>query len=580
VRRPSPRCPAPVANRVNLNLTILKKGLLLIAVPLVFQLIFIAVLDRMLSESAEVERMALHTKDVIARGDAAFGRLVLAQSAARGLILTGNPLLDGEATAAGREAMAQIDLLEQLVADNPKQAPRIARLRELAANAIRLLSDEQKAVRAGHREEAVVRVATLDSRTRMDAVRAEMDDFLGEENGLDRQRLHRVADARTAERWAMGGGALGAALVSCLVAFMFARGISGRLRVATENAERLAENRSLAGRLRGADEIARLDAVMHETSRRLTGSAAAEQRLRDELQRRAAALVVANESLRQQTEENELFVYSVSHDLRSPMVNLQGFSKELTLAGEELRRLTADDRVPADVRRQIVQVLDEDVVTSVKFIQSAVTRSAAIIDALLRLSRAGRVEYRWQRIDIDAVVGRVVDAMRNTIVGKGAAVEVGVLADAWGDPTAIEQVFGNLIGNAFNYLDAARPGRVSVGMIGDGAPSPDGLITYYVRDNGLGIPAAYVDQVFVAFKRLHGNVATGEGIGLALVRRAVERHGGRIRVESTEGAGTTFFVSLPSREPDAPKAGAGEFSTEAIAADVAATAARAVSGNA
>jgi signal transduction histidine kinase len=563
-----------------LSLTILKKGLLLIAVPLVFQLVFIAVLDRMLSESAEVERMALHTKDVIARGDSAFGRLVWAQGAVRGFVLTGNDSFDREATTAGREAGSQINELRTLVSDNPNQTPKVGQIRDLTVDLLRWLGGVQDATRAGHRDEAVARVTSLDGSAKLAAVRAAMDDFLGEENRLDRQRLQSVADARVAERWAMGVGVFGSAVVTSFVAFLFSRGISGRLHVATENAERLAENRSLAGRLRGADEIARLDAVMHETSRRLTGAAAAEQRLRDELQRRAAALVAANENLRQQTEENELFVYSVSHDLRSPMVNLQGFSKELTLAGDELRRLTADDRVPADVRRQIGQVLDEDVVTSVKFIQSAVSRSAAIIDALLRLSRAGRVEYRWQQIDIAAVVGRVVEAMQNTITGKGAEIEVGPLAGAWGDPTAIEQVFGNLIGNAFNYLDPARTGRVSVGMVGDGTPSPDGLITYYVRDNGLGIPAAYVDQVFVAFKRLHGNVAIGEGIGLALVRRAVERHGGRIRVESTEGTGTTFFVGLPSREPDAPKAGAGEFSTEAVAADAAAATARAATAQA
>src|SRR5690606_25079760 len=108
-----------------------------------------------------------------------------------------------------------------------------------------------------------------------------------------------------------------------------------------------------------------------------------------------------------------------------------------------------------------------DVMDSIRFIQSAVTRSASIIDALLRLSRAGRVEYRLQKVDLAAIVRRVIDAMSNTIESKGATLEVGELPPCWADPTAVEQVFGNLIGNAVNYLDASRPGRIQIGASGD-----------------------------------------------------------------------------------------------------------------
>jgi signal transduction histidine kinase len=114
----------------------------------------------------------------------------------------------------------------------------------------------------------------------------------------------------------------------------------------------------------------------------------------------------------------------------------------------------------------------------------------------------------------------------------------------WGDPTALEQVFANLIGNAVNYLDPAREGQIEIGT----TPAPPGvhsLRIFYVRDNGLGIPAVALPRLFNAFQRLHGNVAAGEGIGLALVRRVVERHGGRVWAESKEGVGTTFYLSLP-----------------------------------
>ena len=177
-------------------------------------------------------------------------------------------------------------------------------------------------------------------------------------------------------------------------------------------------------------------------------------------------------------------------------------------------------------------------------------RLARIIDALLRLSRAGRVEYQWQTLDLATIVRKIVDALHDTITNKKAEVVVGELPPAWGDPTAVEQIFANLIGNAVHYLDGARSGRIEVGST-DSPPAGTmpGFHVYYVKDNGLGIPEAYHQRVFTAFSRLHANVAQGEGIGLALVRRMVERHGGKIWLESAAGVGTTFFVALPAPAP-------------------------------
>ena len=145
-----------------------------------------------------------------------------------------------------------------------------------------------------------------------------------------------------------------------------------------------------------------------------------------------------------------------------------------------------------------------------------------------------------------------------SIEQRGATVQAQVLLPVHGDATAVEQIFGNLIGNAVNYLDATRPGFIEIGMLNGGRPDESGLRTFYVRDNGLGIPEAHINKVFVAFQRLHGDVAKGEGIGLALVRRIIERHGGRASVESTVGVGTTFFVSLPATPPPEAKAPEGE----------------------
>jgi PAS domain S-box-containing protein len=268
------------------------------------------------------------------------------------------------------------------------------------------------------------------------------------------------------------------------------------------------------------------------------------QDLEERVKERTAELAERNLQLTQKTEENEMFVYSVSHDLRSPLVNLEGFSEELRLAAQDLQTLLQDERIPADLRRRADELIDAGVRESVGFVRTAVGRLGRIIDALLRLSRAGRVVYQFQLLDVTLIAARVVDAMRRTAEERKAEVTVGELPSAWGDPVAVEQVFANLVGNALNYLDPARPGRVEVGALPVGE-SPATVRTYFVRDNGVGIPPAYHPKLFQALQRLHPDKAPGEGIGLAIVRRVLERLGGTIRVESAAGAGTTFYFTLP-----------------------------------
>jgi len=170
----------------------------------------------------------------------------------------------------------------------------------------------------------------------------------------------------------------------------------------------------------------------------------------------------------------------------------------------------------------------------------------------LRISRAGRVEFRWQRVNMGRVVERVLAAAR--ALPDHARIDVGNLPPAWGDPSALEQIFGSLIDNAVRHLDPARPGRIEIGALdgeGTDASGAQGVDaharTYYVRDNGVGIPAAYLPKLFHAFQRLHGGDSGAQGVGLALARRIAERHGGRMWVESAQGAGSTFFVTLPGQ---------------------------------
>ena len=267
---------------------------------------------------------------------------------------------------------------------------------------------------------------------------------------------------------------------------------------------------------------------------------------------RTAELADANVDLLQKNQENEMFVYSVSHDLRSPLVNLQGFSRELGAVCQSMRELLTRPEMPEPLSKQGLELVDSDMQHSIRFIQTAVTRLSNIIDALLRLSRAGRIEYRLQHVDVAATVQRIVESMHRTVVERDASIRLHELPDACGDAAAIEQVFANLIDNALKYRDPARPPVIEVGAVESGAGSPEdspGWRTFFVKDNGLGISPNYLPKLFQAFKRFHVAAAPGEGMGLAIVRRIVQRHGGDIWVESTPSVGTTFFVKLPASAP-------------------------------
>jgi len=280
-----------------------------------------------------------------------------------------------------------------------------------------------------------------------------------------------------------------------------------------------------------------------ESERRIAESAVLRSREELELRvrDRTAELASANAELARKNEEIEAFVYIVSHDLRAPLVNLQGFSKELDLSCHELDDLLASTSLPPAVAQRVRSILEDDVASALRYISASTSRFQRLIDALLLLSRHGRQEYRADQVDVGALVTTTVDSLRFAIDTRRAAVKVESLPSATGDETAIGQVFSNLISNALNYLDPGRTGVIVVGGTTDGQVSH-----YWVRDNGLGIPASARPRLFQVFQRFHPERSVGEGMGLAVVKRVVERHGGTIWAESEEGVGSTFHLTLPS----------------------------------
>ena len=183
------------------------------------------------------------------------------------------------------------------------------------------------------------------------------------------------------------------ALAAALVV-IFSRGFAARVMALVENARRLSEGKALNAPITGKDELAMLAQAFDNMARNL-----------DERDR-----------------ENEMFIYSVSHDLRSPLVNLQGFSRELSYAADDLKATLATLDVPEAASKRLARTLDGDVKDAIHFIQNAVTRLSAIIDSLLRLSRAGRVEYRMEALDMNCLVARVLESQKGSTAEKGAEI--------------------------------------------------------------------------------------------------------------------------------------------------------------
>ena len=285
---------------------------------------------------------------------------------------------------------------------------------------------------------------------------------------------------------------------------------------------------TLADQIAAAIENARLyEAVQRE----LTERKWAERQLR----RYAAELEQANEEIKQ-------FAYIVSHDLRAPLVNLKGFAAELRSALETVGPAmnTALPHLDEKQQQAVTTALQEDVPEALGFIDSSVTRMDAFIKAVLELSRLGHRELGLEPIDMDALVQATLQTLAHQIEQRQVQVTVGALPEVIADRTSMEQIMGNILGNAVKYLDPDRPGEIKVT-----AESGDGETTFLVRDNGCGIAEKDMDKVFAPFRRAGRQDVPGEGMGLAYVQTLVRRHGGRIWCESEPGVGTMFTFTIP-----------------------------------
>ncbi len=249
-------------------------------------------------------------------------------------------------------------------------------------------------------------------------------------------------------------------------------------------------------------------------------------------------------TLEEKNKELEAVVYVASHDLRSPLVNIQGFSKELALACGQIQARLSGPESEVLQKAGLASTLTEDIPEAIGFILSGVSKMDRLLSGFLRFSRLGRAAMVIEPLDMNRMLESVAQTIEFQVKETGTKLEIAPLPDCLGDSVQINQVFSNLLDNAIKYRARDRAPVIRVTGQAQG-----GRAVYTVEDNGVGIASGHQGKIFEIFHRLNPEAGSGEGLGLTIAQRILERHNGKIWVESAAGHGSKFFVSLPLAPP-------------------------------
>lgn len=434
-----------------------------------------------------------------------------AESAARGYLLGQAPEFLGEHEAAVANIVPYAEKLVRLTVDNPVQAENMKKLR-----------------------------AAID--IRLDQFRREIELLRRGEVGKAADLVREAAAGNTSATI----GSIGMAM----------RAEEERLwamrSVAAERSQVLASSVTIAG-CGMVIALAGISIFLVRRSSRARDEA--EARLRDNNFNLETAIDERTADLREANEEIQRFAYIVSHDLRSPLVNIMGFTSELEeLRNDIFRRVAQLGRlaamappVPEEANDNAESVLEgadkqlsDDFSEALGFIKSSIAKMDRLISAILKLTREGRREFRPERIEMRILIENIVSTVAHQAAEAQAQIRIAPLPAIVSDRLAMEQIFSNLIDNALKYLKPGVPGDIEIR-----ARTRLGFAIFDVIDNGRGIDARDHQRIFDLFRRAGTQDKPGQGIGLAHVRALVRRLGGTMSVASELNQGSTFTVALP-----------------------------------
>jgi len=422
-----------------------------------------------------------------------------AETARRGYLINAQPSFRETYIAATRSLEPALDRLNMLIADNRSEVERVEALKRGQRQLDAIRAETIALVDANRMGDAIRHFRSDGSVDLMKRMRAVMREMLREERAL-------LTDRNTGQQRTF-------AMVELMLS------ITGVLLVLVMATTLVTVLRYVRDLTRTGDQLQRLNLSLEEV-----------------VSERTADLTRANEEIQR-------FAYIVSHDLRSPLVNVMGFTAELDAAAQAVRELIdrAEEHAPGIVNDEARHAAREDLPEAIGFIRTSTQKMDALINAILKLSREGRRVIAPERLDMDALVAKIGETLQHLLDERGAELVIEhPLPSIVSDRLAIDQILSNLIENAVKYLQPDRPGRVVVrGRI-------EGIRAIFeVEDNGRGIDPRDHQRVFDLFRRSGTQDQPGEGIGLAHVRALVYRLGGVIDVTSELGKGATFRVSLP-----------------------------------
>ena len=437
-----------------------------------------------------------HSHEVLREVDAVLTAALESETSARGYVITGDEAYVAEYESAARRSAAHLGRLRALTPEDPGQLTRVARLEGLVGEKYGVLRELIRLRREQGFNVAQTSLMQKRSPELMDQILA----VIAEMRTSERELLAR----RAALSHATYDTALRAGAVMALVALLFltfSYMLFWRAFTTQQEAARALESRK----------------------------AELEQAVR----RRTAELQEFSHELERSNRELEQFAFVASHDLQEPLRKIQTFA-------DRLGRKEAD-------------ALGEEGRDFLERIANAATRMRRLIDDLLAFSRVHTQGQPFRAVDVAQVVRDVLVDLEDQVERTRGRVEVGPLPTIQADPFQMRQLFQNLIGNALKFHRPEEPPVVRIeAEVGDPnaprLPPPDDgtACRIIVRDNGIGFAPTYSEKIFEVFQRLHGRSEfEGSGMGLAISRRIVERHGGRISAHGQPGHGATFVVVLP-----------------------------------
>jgi signal transduction histidine kinase len=463
----------------------------------------------LVNKAREDARWVVHT--VESENQISFTQLQLrrAESAQRGFLLTLQPRFQTDFEEAASQLGPAITRLSQLVTDNPVQRRLLDQMVPLSNQRIDEFRQNIELARM-RRLDAAAKIVREDiGRDAMNHIYDLAGQMRAEE---DRQFALRTADADRSQTLAASMTGIGSGFVVVLA------GISIFL-----------------------------------VRRSLRAREDAEAQLRDYNLNLEATIDERTADLREANDEIQRFAYIVSHDLRSPLVNIMGFTSELEeLRGDIFRRIAALGRAtsaspPPMVAGEIEPVLDgedkqlsQDFAEALGFIKSSIAKMDRLISAILHLTREGRREFEPVRIETRELIAGIVATVAHQAAEAEAQIRVEPLPAIVSDRLALEQIFSNLIDNALKYLKPGVPGDISVR-----GRTKLGFAIFEIADNGRGVDPKDHQRIFDLFRRAGTQDRPGQGIGLAHVRTLVRRLGGTMSVASELHSGSTFTITLP-----------------------------------